>query len=43
MTNAKRFPARQDQVQIWNPKYTRFLGQPVALEEVGPPGVLLLA
>jgi len=24
----------------WNPKYTRYLGQPIALEEVGPPGVL---
>ena len=40
MTNSKRFPARQEQRPAWNPKYTRFLGQPVALEEVGPPGVL---
>ncbi len=40
MTKSKRFPARQEQRPAWNPKYTRFLGQPVALEEVGPPGVL---
>ena len=40
MTNPDNTPAKADSGPRWNPKYTRYLGQPIALEEVGPPGVL---
>ncbi len=40
MTARPDKPARADKGPSWNPKYTRYLGQPIALEEAGPPGVL---
>ncbi len=40
MTSRDNISARTDKGSHWNPKYTCYLGQPIALEEVGPPGVL---
>ncbi len=40
MTSRDNKTARTDKGPRRNPKYTRYLGQPIALEEVGPPGVL---
>ncbi len=40
MTGRDNKSTRTDKGSRWNPKYTRYLGQPIALEEVGPPGVL---
>ena len=40
MTKPDKKPARPDKGPRWNPKYTRHLGQPAVLEEVGPPGLL---
>ena len=40
MTGRDNKSARTDKGPRWNPKCTRYLGQPIALEEVGPPGVL---
>ena len=40
MTISDRKGARPDKRPRWSPKYTRHLGQPAVLEEVGPPGLL---
>ena len=40
MTKPDKKPARPDKGPRWNPEYTRHLGQPAVLEEVGPPGLL---
>ena len=40
MTARRDKPGRSDKGPRWNPKFTRYLSQPIALEEVGPPGVL---